>query len=268
MGGPEPISNSLTGGSPLYASTKTLSGEPGGTAAFRQCENEQVGNTTAFLLAQNGGVEMDCAWEIAYRVTDYTNQDVDNQGTSSNPITTKMWVGSLGGVGFGPNLSGSNYALSTAEVQGTLGVRYPGLGSTSNGTSMVRLISSDGNMADQFTGGSASGQPSYHYSQYFYDTYSLYTDVLGLDCYSRGAVYCSIPNLATGTSSNSDFAGQLTLSSGTATYSFTGLYTNPPVCTATDTTSVAATQVVVTASTLTVNGSGTDVVNYVCIGRT
>jgi len=76
--------------------------------------------------------------------------------------------------------------------------------------------------------------------------------------------------ICTGTASNSDLAGQLTLSAGTASYSFTASpgYMSAPICTATDTTAANPVQVTVTTSALTITGTGSDVINYICIGRT
>ena len=74
--------------------------------------------------------------------------------------------------------------------------------------------------------------------------------------------------IATGTTSNTDFAGFITLSGGTGTYNFTATHVTAPVCTANDTTAVAAVQVSATATVLTVTGTGTDVISYICIGRT
>lgn len=73
--------------------------------------------------------------------------------------------------------------------------------------------------------------------------------------------------IRTGTASNTDLDGQLTLSGGTASYTFTGTYTSAPICIATNTSAATALQVTVTTTTLTVTGSGTDVVNYICHGR-
>lgn len=74
--------------------------------------------------------------------------------------------------------------------------------------------------------------------------------------------------IATGTTSNTDLAGFITLSGGTGTYTFTATYASAPVCVATDTTAVAAVQATSTTTVLTINGTGTDIVAYHCIGRT
>ncbi len=73
--------------------------------------------------------------------------------------------------------------------------------------------------------------------------------------------------VATGVASNTDLAGQLSLTAGTASYSFTGTYTSAPICTASDTSAQNAVKVATTATTLTLSGSGSDVINYICVGR-
>jgi hypothetical protein len=73
--------------------------------------------------------------------------------------------------------------------------------------------------------------------------------------------------VATGVSANTDFAGQLTLASGSVSYGFTGTYTSAPICTANDTTAVNAVKVSATTTALTLTGTGSDVINYICVGR-
>lgn len=79
--------------------------------------------------------------------------------------------------------------------------------------------------------------------------------------------FSGTPNFKTGTASNTDVAGQLTLSAGTASYTFAGTYTSAPICTATDTTAANAVKVGVTTGALTLTGTTTDVIDYVCAGR-
>jgi hypothetical protein len=74
--------------------------------------------------------------------------------------------------------------------------------------------------------------------------------------------------VATKTTSNTDLAGFLTLSGGMQTYTFSATHATAPVCTATDTTAVNAVQASASTTVLTVTGTGTDVVSYICIGRT
>jgi hypothetical protein len=76
------------------------------------------------------------------------------------------------------------------------------------------------------------------------------------------------PVFSTGNSGNADFAGQLALTSGTATYTyFDTSHTVTPICIATDTTSIAAVRCSATLTTLTLYGTGSDVLNYQLIFR-
>lgn len=75
------------------------------------------------------------------------------------------------------------------------------------------------------------------------------------------------PRLRTGTASNTDSAGQITLSSGAGSYSFSGTYTSAPICTATDATGANAVKAAVTTTTLSLTGTSSDVINYVCVAR-
>jgi hypothetical protein len=99
------------------------------------------------------------------------------------------------------------------------------------------------------------------------DTVAL-TDGAGNATFASGTFTGSGIPINSGTSSNTDLAGQVTLSGGTFAYTFTATYTHSPICVATDTTAANVVQVVVTTTTLTLNGTSTDVLNYVCIGRT
>jgi hypothetical protein len=84
-----------------------------------------------------------------------------------------------------------------------------------------------------------------------------------------GALYASgnVTAIQTNASSNTDLTGSLTLSSGTATRSFTGTYSTPPNCFTND-PSGNASYASTTSSVLTINGTGTDTVTYVCIMKT
>jgi hypothetical protein len=77
--------------------------------------------------------------------------------------------------------------------------------------------------------------------------------------------------ISTGAAGNTDLAGQLTLTAGTRSFTFTGVYTGAPVCVASDTAaSPVAAQVTTTATTLTLTvpgGTNTDTFNYICLGR-
>ena len=68
--------------------------------------------------------------------------------------------------------------------------------------------------------------------------------------------------------SATDLAGELTMISGTKTYTWQGTYSTHPKCSATDETAIAAVQITYTSNTsFTLNTSGSsDVVSYVCLG--
>src|SRR5262249_36754550 len=74
-------------------------------------------------------------------------------------------------------------------------------------------------------------------------------------------------SLRTGTALNSDAAGQIVLSGGIGSYTFSGIYVTPPVCTATDTSAKSALKVSTTNTGLTLTGTGSDTINYICVGR-
>ncbi len=73
----------------------------------------------------------------------------------------------------------------------------------------------------------------------------------------------------TGNSSNTDLAGILTASGGTASYSFTGTHATAPVCIVQDDTTLASLLTkTVSTTTLTVTTTGaTDSVSYICVGK-
>lgn len=74
--------------------------------------------------------------------------------------------------------------------------------------------------------------------------------------------------VATGTTSNTDLAGQITLSSGAGTYTLSAAYISAPIVVCSDTTTAAAVKCVATTTTVTFAGTGSDVINYIIIGRT
>lgn len=89
-------------------------------------------------------------------------------------------------------------------------------------------------------------------------------DTTGADGTVNGA-----HRVQSGSASNTDFSGELTMSGGTNTYSFTGTFTSHPECIGTDQTSISAVKVTYTgvASVTFTTSGGSDVVSYVCGGR-
>jgi hypothetical protein len=79
--------------------------------------------------------------------------------------------------------------------------------------------------------------------------------------------------ISSGVSANTDLAGRCALSgvSGACTYQFTQTYnsTSPPICTCSDISAINACRVQVSGTplTLTITGTSSDTVSYVCIGR-
>ena len=75
--------------------------------------------------------------------------------------------------------------------------------------------------------------------------------------------------VASGVAGNTDLAGQCNLSSGglCSVIPFTQTYANPPICTCSDVTAANACRVQVTTTNLTISGTATHTVDYICIGR-
>jgi hypothetical protein len=85
---------------------------------------------------------------------------------------------------------------------------------------------------------------------------------------AAGFVGTGAPKIASGSASNTDVNGILTLAAGTVTYTFVNTYSSAPICFSKDVTTPAnATVEVVTTTTLTITGTGTDDVKYICLGR-
>jgi hypothetical protein len=74
--------------------------------------------------------------------------------------------------------------------------------------------------------------------------------------------------LRSGSASNKDLTGRITLSGGAATYTLTGIYATPPDCVTADVTTPANSNSVLESTTvLTFSGTGTDTLKWVCAGR-
>ena len=85
----------------------------------------------------------------------------------------------------------------------------------------------------------------------------------------NGTVYDStgwlqLSAIGNGATGNTDLRGHITLVSGAGTYTFQKSYAVAPTCVATDSTTAAAVKVFSTTTTLTLSGTGTDVLNYIC----
>lgn len=79
-----------------------------------------------------------------------------------------------------------------------------------------------------------------------------------------GSGWLELSAIGNGASGNTDLRGHLTLASGTASYTFAETYTVAPTCVATDTTAQEPAEATTTTTTLTLHGTGSDVLNYMC----
>jgi hypothetical protein len=77
----------------------------------------------------------------------------------------------------------------------------------------------------------------------------------------------ALAGMRSNTASNSDLGGLVTLSTGAGTYTFAKTYTSAPICVATDTTTAAVVKASTTTTVLTLAGTGSDVIAYMCAGR-
>ncbi len=74
--------------------------------------------------------------------------------------------------------------------------------------------------------------------------------------------------IGSGVAANTDLAGQCTLGTNCVNIPFTQTYQSAPICTCSDTNSIVdACNVQATLTTLTLLGSGSHTLNYICIGR-
>lgn len=71
---------------------------------------------------------------------------------------------------------------------------------------------------------------------------------------------------ATGANAKTMLAGYATLSAGSVAVGYSTAFATNPVCTVTDNTAVAAVKFATTTTTLTIAGTGTDSVAWICIG--
>lgn len=66
---------------------------------------------------------------------------------------------------------------------------------------------------------------------------------------------------------NSDLSGFLHLSAGTATYTFAATYATNPICVATDTSALNPVKATASTTVLTITGTASDTVDYVCLAQ-
>ena len=134
-----------------------------------------------------------------------------------------------------------------------------GCNSISGGGSVTSVANSDGTLTISPTTGSVVGSLNLAHV----NTWT------GAQTFTQPVTVQGSSEIATGTASNTDLAGILIASGGTASYTFTGTYTSSPVCVVQDDTLISnLVSKGVNTTTLTVTTTGlTDHVSYLCIGR-
>ena len=134
-----------------------------------------------------------------------------------------------------------------------------GCNSISGGGAVTSVANSDGTLTISPTTGSVVGSLNLAHV----NTWT------GAQTYTQPVTVQGSSEIATGTASNTDLAGILIASGGTASYTFTGTYTSSPVCVVQDDTLISnLVSKGVNTTTLTVTTTGlTDHVSYLCIGR-
>lgn len=163
----------------------------------------------------------------------------------------------------GQNTQNNNAAMLYFQSQGN-GVPNPfgGFGITGNNGSLG--FDNKGNVWAETSLGFASPSTFNGGPDTAFTRISSAVMALGNGTAGNTSGWLQVSAIGNAASGNTDLRGRLTLASGTATYTFAETYTVAPACTATDATALEPTQVTTTPTTLTVKGTGSDVVNYIC----
>lgn len=113
--------NGLGIGSPTVFQTP----EPAGTNGATICKTLLGAKGSTFALAHPLNSTSNCYFQIGYRQTDNTYQDVDQPGASGNAFTNILWADDLSkNVGIGPGWSSSNEPPYPLTVNGTTSSQY------------------------------------------------------------------------------------------------------------------------------------------------
>ena len=135
-----------------------------GGAPARICKHD-MGTNVRFWLANYGGLESDCEFQILRRATDNVNTNVYRKG-SGKPIQNVFYTNSFGNIGVGPGFgstaaTGTRQPVNTLEVNGSFAANSAIVGSlvtTAAAPASSRAACSAGQSWDAVTSGQA-----YHY---------------------------------------------------------------------------------------------------------
>lgn len=78
---------------------------------------------------------------------------------------------------------------------------------------------------------------------------------------------CTGTGTFTGPANSGQSQCQITLATGTATWTYASAWTTAPLCVGTDTTAANPVKITTTATTATVTGTSSDVINVICMGN-
>jgi len=213
-----------------------------------------------------------------------------NSGSLSGCVSGTWGVVATSGGGIATPVSIANGGTGQTTASAALNALAAGGTLTNNAAGQQFTFTSTANSPTvTITGGSASAGPQLQIVNSASKTYDIGTLGSGqavgaatagsFFIYDQGAAtmrfsidingktYIHGASINTGTASNTDLAGTLTLVGGTITRTFSKSYTSAPICVATDTTATNAVQTSVTTTVLTINGTSTDAVSYICMGR-
>jgi hypothetical protein len=135
-----------------------------GGAPARICKHD-IGTNVRFWLANSGGVESNCEFQILSRATDNGNANVYRRGTGK-PIQSVFYTNAFGNIGVGPGFgstvaTGTRQPVSTLEVNGSFAANSATVGSlvtTAAAPASSRAACAAGQSWDATTSGTA-----YHY---------------------------------------------------------------------------------------------------------
>ncbi len=230
------------GSSPVHAQQTGPGGVPGGNS----------GGAVASVFGRTGAVVAATGDYTAAQVTNAAATNATNNFSSAQAITSPDPQFSL--------TDGSGHIAQLHAVNGF--VYYSdndnGLGFTVN--SNVFFAIPNGSVYGFLPGTFQYDAPRAGFS-------STATGIIqaGNGTYGDTSGWLQLSALGNGATGNTDLRGHVTLVGGTGSYTFSKTYTVAPTCVATDSTTAAPVKVSSSTASLTLTGTGTDVLNYICV---